>query len=1246
MFVGFVTLLALPGGASAAEPGLVGQWHFDTYSGSGSNANTPDSSGSGGTGSFAATPTLSAGRFASAFNGPVGAEPMTVTGTSGNGSWVLEPAVVSLTAWVKYSGDPGVLKYIAAKGDFRYVPGSDCAGSSYALYTGYNARPGLTFYVTTANGVTRASPNLTNTAAAFDGQWHSVTGTYDGSDARLYVDGALVSGAEAGTGSGAIKYGGSLQQHSGFGAGAYPDAGTCPDNTKFPGSIDEVRVHNRVLTPAEIVKLHDRNATTPPDLTPAGGGGGGHGGGGGGPPVAARNITPPVLLQKSISGGRHEYTCSDGTWEGVAAQPGFVHQIWEDTLFNGEKLVAGGGVIVSQTAKKRVFFCRVTATTSSGARITASGDGLLVPDSRIGAPLRRMSAGDLRIRGIDVFQVSQPSSGAGMFDYPGVGGFPDLCGGGTPTSLTQPDCKWLGKESQTARYRGVTLDAGKPTSAFVYVDHTAASVPDAGLRNLPLVVRLHGFAPGRLNATLTQTVTLGSRDFTPNDFVTDYARGTAGLRFVIPQTWLDAVAAGSNGAFDLDATVSIAEGHPEAEQCARVTVVETLPLTTCGDNDTYKVTGIPARHFTFQPVIRTVALLTPGQTLNSLNNPQSVLQRTRDLFPGGESFRVSDYVASIRIDPYKYTADSDNCPRRKDDKGDLILEDKAATAARVRQCRSDFVQSMMRAWVYSAPRPGDPLFKDRGYNILVGVHSYDGGDGQNEPGRTFAGGVSGMQTPGEQPWLHLDDGTRNWPLKSAAHEMGHAFGASHAGIHYGIGGDPSCGGDLNGEHGEPWPPADSGRLEGIAFDARNGNRAVDRNVPDASGRPLFDLMSYCADDSNSWLSPRNWNQFVQAMGRQEGNIPPLRATERAATVKDTAYVAGSLILATARIDHLEPAQKGRVVPAALPGSFVRVHAFDAGGRLLGDVGAHIDLSSDGGGGTFVAPLPARTKRVELIVKGQKVDERAAPATAPTVKLTAPAAKTHARKALDVRWRARGRDLTATIDFSPGGAKWQTVYFGPSTGHATLPAELLQASGKARVRVRVSDGFSAATATSPAFRVDGAPPTAEIVRPVAGERLEAGQRVILVGHATDDAGRELKGRALRWLAGRKRLGTGARLTARLPAGKMTLRLVATDARGRRTTAKRTVRSTPPPLTITRLRSGWVKANAPRAVMSIAASRAAVLRAGGRSFAVGPKARRLRVSLPGKAKTGIVLVPLRLTPRGGGSGIRATLVVLRG
>jgi hypothetical protein len=835
-----------------------------------------------------------------------------------------------------------------------------------------------------------------------------------------------------------------------------------------------------------------------------------------------------------------------------------------------------------------------------------------------------------------------------MFGYPGISGFPAVCGGGTPTSLVLPDCAWLGKASQTTAYNGVTLDTGKRTSAFVYLNSDPFSALDASLRDLPLVVRLHGYAKGRLDATLTQTVTAGSLAGATETAVTDYQRATSGLRFDIPQSWLEAVAAGANGTFDLDASVSIQPGHGDVEQCAQAGIVIVVALTTtCRDNDTYKVTGVRARHFNFEPVIRMIAMLRPDQTLSSLHDAQSVLQRTRDLFPGGESFHVSDYAATIHMDPYQFTADSENCPKPKDKAGNLIAEDTAAVQARVRACRTSYVASVMRAWVY-ARQPSERLSRTRGYNILVGVHSYDSGDGQNEGGAKFQGDVSGMKDPGNQPWIHIDDGTRNWPLKAAGHEMGHAFGAVHAGIHYFIGGDPSCGGDLNRQVGEPWPPGDSGRLEGIAFDARTSTRAVDLDTPGTYGRPLFDLMSYCANDDNSWLSARNWNQFVQAMGKLGDGIPFRRAALRVATVKDTGYVTGSLLFPGARIDHVEPAQKGAEVPAADPGSTTRIRAYDAGGKLIDDIGAHTDLNHNGGGGTFVAPLPAATRRIELVDNGQVADERAA-GVAPKLRLTAPKRGAHARGSLEVRWTATdpdsAGDLTATVQFSPGANKWETVSYGASTGRATLPAALLQSSRRARVRVRVTDGFGMAEATSAPFRADGSPPRAQIVRPVESERLQAGQRVLLVGQATDDADRQLTGRRVRWFAGARRLGTGARLAAKLPAGTVRLRMVAVDSHGRKATATRTLHVTPPPLSLTKLHAANARAGARRAAVTVAATRAAVLQAGGRRYAIGPKAHRISVRLPTTPKLGIVRVPLRLKPRDGGAPGSATLIVLR-
>ena len=64
--------------------------------------------------------------------------------------------------------------------------------------------------------------------------------------------------------------------------------------------------------------------------------------------------------------------------------------------------------------------------------------------------------------------------------------------------------------------------------------------------------------------------------------------------------------------------------------------------------------------------------------------------------------------------------------------------------------------------------------------------------------------------------------------------------------------------------------------------------------------------------------------------------------------------------------------------------------------------------------------------------------------------------------------------------------------------------------------------------------------------------------MLTGAALDDRHRELRGRALSWYAGHKRLGHGRKLTVRLPAGRTALRLVARDRSGRRGVARLRVR----------------------------------------------------------------------------------------
>jgi Concanavalin A-like lectin/glucanases superfamily len=148
----------------------------------------------------------------------------------------LEPAAVSVSAWVDGSESPGDFKYILAKG------ANGCLAASYGLYTGANG--GLEFYVSSNQGMSwTLSPDAGR--GVWNGQWHNVVGTYDGSSVRLYVDGHQVGSGTPDTAP--IAYG--LPTSNDLLIGDYP--GGC-SNLDFSGSIDEVKIFNRALGSQEI----------------------------------------------------------------------------------------------------------------------------------------------------------------------------------------------------------------------------------------------------------------------------------------------------------------------------------------------------------------------------------------------------------------------------------------------------------------------------------------------------------------------------------------------------------------------------------------------------------------------------------------------------------------------------------------------------------------------------------------------------------------------------------------------------------------------------------------------------------------------------------------------------------------------------------------------------------------------------------------------------------------------------------
>jgi len=197
-----------------------------------------------------------------ALSGPDAFDPVWTSGRLGTGlrfegaqrqyvavaaSAALVPARVSVEAWVRRSGTPGEFRYVLASG------ARACQSAPYGMYSAANG--GLAFYVSDDARFV-ASPRATPTSV-WDGGWHHAVGTYDGQAVRLYLDGKQVG---AGTTTGLMIASGLAGP--GVSIGSY--RGTC--ELPFTGDVDEVAVHSRALSAAEIAGATAKVASRP---TPA-----------------------------------------------------------------------------------------------------------------------------------------------------------------------------------------------------------------------------------------------------------------------------------------------------------------------------------------------------------------------------------------------------------------------------------------------------------------------------------------------------------------------------------------------------------------------------------------------------------------------------------------------------------------------------------------------------------------------------------------------------------------------------------------------------------------------------------------------------------------------------------------------------------------------------------------------------------------------------------------------------------------
>jgi hypothetical protein len=216
-------------GPAAAQVLPAGIWSFNENSGTVAHDTALPPQHDNGT--LQGGTTWTKGRFSNALSFDGNAAAVDVPAENG-----LEGSQVTVSAWVNSATSPGNFKYIVAKG------AQACLAASYGLYTGANG--GLEFYVASNGGLNWTISPDAGATAVWDGNWHSVIGTFDGSTVRLYVDGKEVGSGTADTA--AVSY--NLSNGNDLEIGNY---GGC-SGLGFSGKIDEVKVFNRALGPQEI----------------------------------------------------------------------------------------------------------------------------------------------------------------------------------------------------------------------------------------------------------------------------------------------------------------------------------------------------------------------------------------------------------------------------------------------------------------------------------------------------------------------------------------------------------------------------------------------------------------------------------------------------------------------------------------------------------------------------------------------------------------------------------------------------------------------------------------------------------------------------------------------------------------------------------------------------------------------------------------------------------------------------------
>ena len=805
-----------------------------------------------------------------------------------------------------------------------------------------------------------------------------------------------------------------------------PSAAATRGGFQFTGAIDEVRIYNRALSAEEIAQAARRAdahgaarpgprrprarslTARPPRTRPTAGRAqrrrgrvhlrAGH--------LAQRRVTGRLLLtgglgrqgQRGRGGGR---LGADSYRPGEAAY-GFPHAC----------VASVPGPAAPATAHQR------PGSSSRSAGLNA---------------LPR-AYGNVRIRGIDVFQVVQPRTrGRTCSATCPDRRFSGLCGGGTLDGH-QPVAPARGRvpprrsrsavRPTTWASPSTATKPARPRSVYVDVDHGTPTDP-----NLKYFVEVSATRAG--GASLGAPVVIPVQQSAAHADVVGAALRArrAGLRRPrAPAHRMDL-----GGRVD-PVPRAPAVPRPLRLRHRRLRGARVRRGAPCEADNAFTLNDVPFASYP-QLLIATIELRRSTAGQGQLPSARNILARALTLFPGGGRMTVMPFQADLDITAASnFTATADaapattftcngasyNPPTNPADPNDAANRLNAAT----RSCRDNAVYAVALTWIR---QPGAPHGAARQPDQPHLLRRRDGGPrlqpAQREPGAPAPRGATSppsRRRSRASPRARRSSPPRRGRGRSPRRPTSSGTSSPHPHA-------STC----NGATGtEPWPEVDrtlaseQGRLQSVKFvqapirlrgsssPVVRSNATVDGPYTLAGGGPanpqLFDLMSYCAggdtanNDGTAWLSARNWNRFARELGELAARVG-LDARPRAVAAAAPAgaraaadgeqrpFAVGVVGSGGGRVTRVVPPDGDDAASAGDPSSPYALRSLGPDGRVL--LQAPVDVrgsseSPDGQGGAFAGPVAAGAVAVELLRDGtvlHRLDARDRPRSASSLR---------------------------------------------------------------------------------------------------------------------------------------------------------------------------------------------------------------------------------------------------------------------